>query len=327
MAAPKKTAEGTWRIQVMVGGQRLGETLATKREAVEWAARKTLELQAVKSGRVGTTKSLRDAMRKYAEEVSTTKRGEAKEVVRLRAFERQSLPLDQKLSELTTAQLVVWRDARLAVNARGSVLRDMTMLSSVLETARREWQWVSENAMKDVRRPQEPDHRERLISFSEIRGMLRALTYGREIRAVSNAVAHCFLLALSTGMRAGELTALSWTQVRSDHVKLLTTKSGKPREVPLSPVGRRLVERMRGWDETLVFGIKAQTLDALFRKYRDRAGLTGFTFHDARHTAATRLARSRRVDVLELCKILGWRDPKQAMTYFNPSVSQLAARL
>jgi integrase len=327
MASAKKTAEGTWRIQVMVGGRRVGETLPTKREAVEWAARKTLELQAVKLGLVGTTKSLRDAMRKYAAEVSTTKRGEAKEVVRLRAFERQALPLDQKLSDLTTAQLVAWRDARLAVNARGSVLRDMTMLGAVLETARREWQWVPSNPMKDVRRPQEPDHRERLIRFGEIRVMLRALKYGREIRAVSNAVAHCFVLALSTGMRAGELAGLTWAQVRTDHVRLLTTKSGKPREVPLSPVGRRIVERMRGWDETLVFGITSQTLDGMFRKYRDRSGLKGFCFHDARHTAATRLARSRRVDVLELCKILGWRDPKQAMTYFNPSVSQLAARL
>jgi integrase len=55
--------------------------------------------------------------------------------------------------------------------------------------------------------------------------------------------------------------------------------------------------------------------------------LAGFTFHDARHTAATRLAMGRRVDVLELCRIMGWKNPKQAMVYFNPTASQIAARL
>ena len=77
----------------------------------------------------------------------------------------------------------------------------------------------------------------------------------------------------------------------------------------------------------LVFGITSQVLDSLFRRHRDRAGLAGFTFHDARHTAATRLAMSRKVDVLELCRIMGWKNPKQAMTYFNPTASQIAARL
>lgn len=82
---------------------------------------------------------------------------------------------------------------------------------------------------------------------------------------------------------------------------------------------------MRGFDDVLVFGIKAQTLDAMFRKYRARAGLSGFTFHDCRHTAATMLAR--RVDVLTLCKIMGWSNPKMAMVYYNPGASTMAAML
>lgn len=78
---------------------------------------------------------------------------------------------------------------------------------------------------------------------------------------------------------------------------------------------------------TPVFGITSQTLDALFRKYRGRAGLAGFTLHDSRHTAATRLALSGKVQALELCAIMGWKNPRQAMVYFNPTASQLAARL
>lgn len=329
MAKAIKTAQGTWRKQIEVRGVRDSGTFPTKRAADEWEARRKAEILAMAASQPGTVKTLRDALRRYADEVSPTKRGEAKEVIRLRAFERQALPIDKRLGQVTTADLAAWRDARLAVNARGSVLRDMTLLGHVLEVARREWQWIARNPMKDVRRPAEPDHRRRLIAGVEIRGMLRSLGYRPRgpVRSMGQAVAGAFLLALSAGMRAGEVAGLTWSRVRGDHVRLLETKNGLARDVPLSGVGRRVVARMRGFDDVLVFGISSQTLDALFRRHRDRAGLAGFTFHDSRHTAATRLALSGRVQVLELCAMMGWKDPKQAMVYFNPTASELSARL
>lgn len=329
MATAKKTKAGSWGIQIEVRGVRESATFPTKREADAWAARRKTEILALSSGNAGSVKTLRDALRRYAEEVSPTKRGERHEIIRLAAFERHALPINKKLAQVTTADLALWRDSRLAVNARGSVLRDMTLLGSVLEVARREWQWIPSNPMRDVRRPANPDHREVVIHGWQVRRMLRALGYTPRgpVRSMGQAVAMAFLMALSTGMRAGEIAGLTWDRVRGDHVRLLETKNGSPRDVPLSTVARRLVARMQGFDAVLVFGIKSQTLDALFRRHRDRAGLDGFTFHDGRHTAATRLAMSRKVDVLELCRIMGWKNPKQAMTYFNPTASQLAARL
>jgi len=82
---------------------------------------------------------------------------------------------------------------------------------------------------------------------------------------------------------------------------------------------------MRGFDEVLVFGLKTASLDALFRNYRQRAGLEGFTFHDTRHTAATMLCK--KVDVLTLCKIFGWSNTRQALTYYNPKAASIAALL
>lgn len=159
--------------------------------------------------------------------------------------------------------------------------------------------------------------------------MLRAMGWRSRapVRSVAQAVGWCFVLALQTGMRAGELCGLRWQDVRGDFVVLHAgeTKTGKGREVPLSPTAQRSIAALRGWDEALVFGLRAQTLDAMFRKYRGRAGLGGFTFHDARHTAATRLAPM--VDVLTLCKIFGWSSATRALTYFNPTGRQLAMLL
>ena len=107
--------------------------------------------------------------------------------------------------------------------------------------------------------------------------MLRVLGWsrGKPVRSVAQAVAWCFVAALQTGMRAGELAGLRWDDVRDDYVLLHAgkTKTGKARQVPLTPEAARTLKRMRGYDEDLVFGLKVQSLDAMFRKYRARAGL------------------------------------------------------
>jgi len=326
MATPRKTANGNWRIQIEVGGHRDGITLPSKREAVAWAARRSAELQSEKQGGPGVNKTLSDALKRYGEEVSSTKKGWSKELIRLSAFERQPLfPAKKYIQDVTTAHIGEWRDARLKVNARGSVLRDMTLLGHVFSVARRDWQWITKNPMTDVRRPANPDHRERLITGPEIRKMLRSLGWSRKpVRSVSHAVGFCFLLALQTGMRAGELCGLSWEDVFADYCRIQDGKTGR-RDVPLTPTSRRTIELMRGFDDVLVFGLKSQSLDALFRKNRARAGLDGFVFHDSRHTAATRLAQ--RLHVLDLCKVFGWTDTTRALTYFNPTASDIAKRI
>jgi len=346
MAKAKKTPQGTWRIQIEVNGVRDSVTKATKREVDDWAARRKLELKAEDKDSPGANKTLLDALRRYAEEVTPTKRGKVKEAIRLNAFEdvekHKHLPLKTKIQAVTSDMLGQWRNHRLSINARGTVLRDIGLLSSMFTTARKEWKWIKFNPMEDVTKPANPDHRDVLISGVEIRKVLRKLGYEKgKVRTVSQAVAQAFLLALFTGMRAGEICGMTWDRVKKDHLVLLTlaqaikdadgkevvgtTKTGKARQVPLSRGARKIVARMKGWDTETVFGLKSQTLDTLFRRARERAKLEGFTFHDSRHTACTHLAQ--KIEVLDLCKMMGWVKTTQALTYYNPKVSDIAKRL
>lgn len=329
MASITQTARG-YRAQVYVCGARDSATFRTKREAQAWAAARETELRAQQQQTPGERIPLARVMERYAEEVTPAKRGRGWETLRIGLFLRDPLlPTTTPIAHVTPEQLGAWRDARLRQVQAGSVIREMGLLGSVFEHARREWRLISQNPMRDVRKPASPDHREVVITPPQIRAMLRAMGYRRtRPSSVHQAVATCFLVALRSGMRAGELCGLTWDRVFADHV---TTphKTGRTaqsvRSVPLEPRARALLEQMRGWDERLVFGLSTATLDALFRKYRQRAGLAGFTFHDARHTAATRLAR--KVDVLTLCKIFGWSKTTQALTYYNPSASDIAQQL
>ena len=319
-----KTEKG-YRAQVYVRGVRESKVFRTRREAAAWAGSREDELKSLSGKPKAETKTLADAIDRYMTEVSPSKRGHKWESVRFKAFLRdETLQADRPLNEITPNELGIWRDVRLKKTSPGTVIRECSLLGAVLQTAKQEWRWIAENPMRDVRKPKSPEHRTTVITSSQIRKMLRALQYGGPVRSITQSVAVCFLLALRTGMRAGELTGLNWDCVRPDYVILPITKT-KPRDVPITKKAARLLEKMRGFDSTSVFALKKETLDALFRRARARAELEGFTFHDSRHTAATWLAP--RMDILDLCKMFGWSNPAQAMTYYNPSASQIAARI
>lgn len=323
MASITKYKDG-YRAQVAINGVRKSAVFRTKREASAWASSIETEIRESAKLDIGERHTLGELLRKYGEDVSPTKRGARWEYVRLEAMMRD-LPVSMRVSDVTPDVIGKWRDARLKVVSAGSVLRDFSLLSAVFEHARREWRWIASNPVHDVRKPSSPDHRRITITRPQIKAMLAALGYRRgRCLSVSHAVAVAFLVALRTGMRAGELCGLTWDRVHDGYCSLPVTKT-VPRDVPLSIKSHRLIESMRGWDKVMVFGVKSQTLDALFRRARDRAGLSGFTWHDSRHTAATWLAL--KVDVLTLCKIFGWANPKQAMVYFNPHARDIAKRI
>lgn len=333
MASIVRQPDGKYRafIHMKLPGRekpyRQSKTFPTRREANIWAVDRERELRESISSDSLLKHTLRTALRRYADEVSPTKRGERWEQVRLSAFEGYVLPLDKPLAHITPQDIAHFRDSRGLTVSNATVRREINLLSAVFQMALLEWGWTDTNPCRQIRKPPNPPHRERVLAWWEIKRLLRIMGYQRKgrIKSTGQAVAMCMLVALRTGMRAGELTGMQWDQVRDHYCHLPETKSGRPRDVPLSLKAEALFERMRGWDDELVFGLKAATLDALFRKYRARAGLEGFVWHDTRHTAATML--SRKVDVLDLCKIFGWTNPKMAMVYYNPTAKTMAERL
>jgi len=156
--------------------------------------------------------------------------------------------------------------------------------------------------------------------------MLRALGWRSTgtPATITQAIGRAFVFALQTGMRAGEICSLEWTDLQTHSIKIRDGKTGA-RTVPITPTARRTIESMRGFDPVRIFGMDSHTLDVLFRRARSKAGLEGFVFHDTRHTAATRMAQ--KLHVLELCKVFGWANTTRALTYSNPDAEDLAKRM
>ena len=163
--------------------------------------------------------------------------------------------------------------------------------------------------------------------------ILRKLDHrpGRRPDSMKAITASVFLVALHTGMRAGEIVGLRWDRVHETWLRLPETKNGTARDVPIPMKARRIFRLARGLDTERPFPIQPRTLDTLFRRARDLSGLHGFTFHDSRHTAATRIGATvgqpGRLSFPEFCVMFGWKDPKHALIYVNPSAAALAEKL
>ncbi len=272
-----------------------------------------------------------EALRRYKRDVTPTKAGQRWEELRLDKFDAELEWVGEHLSDVTTDQVAKWRDARLKVVASPTVRREMTLLSSVFEIARREWRACVVNPVRDVKRPPNNPPRDRRVEPTEETALLNRLGYveSEAPTTLHQELALAFLIALETAMRQGEILGITAKAVnlKQRFVHLPKTKNGSSRNVPLSKRAVQLIEVLLGEKvgTDKLFRLTSASADAMFRKVRDDLSIVGLTFHDTRHEAITRLAR--KVDVLDLARITGHKDPRSLMVYYNATAAEMALRL
>jgi integrase len=329
MAHVRRVKSG-WKFEVARNGIRQSRTFKTKGAGEQWAAAQEAEILAVKRGAI-PRKTFAEALIRYRDEISPTKRGGAFEVKRINAFLRD-FPGEarRQLSEVGGEHLAAWRDARLRVVTKGSVQRDVNLLSNVFTIARDEWKWRKDSPFRGFRAPGDNPPRQRRIEPVEVRRLLRHLGFrsGERPGNKSAEVALAFLISLRTGMRAGEILAL--TPARIDRERRMARVphktehlTGRPRDVPLS---RHALRLLKPFHEGFAWSVSSASLDALFRKARDSLLIRDLHFHDARADALTRFAR--RVDVMQLARISGHKDLRILMdAYYRVTPAEIAGNL
>jgi integrase len=268
---------------------------------------------------------MNDLFIRYANEISETKKGARWEVVRLNMFARFALA-EVKLVDLRREHLEIYISERLKSVEPSSVNRELNLISHCLTQARR-WRLMSHNPMDDLRRPKDPPPRDRMFSQAEIDALLTVLDYDSGPVVLSRQrVALALLFAFETAMRAGEICSIVAKHINLNEctVHLPKTKNGLPRTVPLSPKAIELLKRFEPWGDNPVFGLKSGVLSTIFTSAVKKAGIENLTFHDSRHEATTRLAKT--FDVLQLARITGHKDLKQLMTYYNETAANLAKK-
>jgi integrase len=335
MASIYKTDGGGWRAQIAKRGVRLSGTFTTKAQATAWVTEKEHEIQ--KGTYLGAgTRTVADLFDEYAKRVSDGKLGGQWERTRFKAFKRNFPELAAKLlTETNSHDWGLWRDARLAGTDKmkpvgaGSVIREVNLFSAAFQVATKEWKWIQASPLTDMKRPKEPKARDRRVSEDEQARLQFALGYvhGEPATTLSARVWLIFEFAVETAARAGEICALTWDRVHEKYFHLDKTKTGVARDVAMSVRAREIIEEVRLVTGSLptVFEVPSASLDALFRKAKTRCGIADLHFHDTRHEAITRLAK--KLDVLDLARMVGHRDLKMLQIYYNETAHDMADKL
>lgn len=301
-------------------------TFSTRSEAVKWAREieAAMDSGSFRSVGMAAALTLRDLLQRYLEQVSPTKRGYADEVIRVKALQRARMA-GYSLANLTPEVIAAFRDERLRRVKAGAVIRDLSLLSSAINHARREWGLSTENPCALVRKPATPPGRSKVLSVEEQERLFAALAPAGRRNPWMLPLAQ---LALSTAMRRGELLALRWEHVDlARRVAFLPmTKNGQPRAVPLSTTAVTLLSDMSRSADGQVFPISAQTMEAAFKRARTRADLKDLRFHDLRHTATSEMA-AKLPNVIELASVTGHRTIQMLKRYYHPTAEALAQKL
>lgn len=239
------------------------------------------------------------------------------------------------LSDLSPSLLAEQRD-RLArektpkgnLRSPSTIVRYLAVLSHALTVAVKEWEWLDDTPMRKVSKPQEPRGRVRYLDEDERIRLLEAC------KESSNPYIYIIVvLALSTGMRQGEILNLTWKDVDLERERIILeeTKNGERRAVPLSghilDLLRELSKKQRA-DSVLLFPgqdpKKHADIRFAWEKALEDGMILNFRFHDLRHTFASYLAM-RKATLTELKSLLGHKTASMTARYSHLSEAHGAA--
>lgn len=329
----RERSDGRWECQVVLpSGERRSVYAKTQREVLE---KRKAELERAAGGMPASSprQTVGDYLTTWLE--GSRVRVRVSTWTRNAIFVRKDLVPELgrlKLAELTPAHVHRLYAKQLARGRASTSVRHMHALlhRAIADAAR--WGMVSRNVVALVDPPRLERREMTALSEDQVRALLEAAA-GDRLEAL-------YLLAVTTGMREGELFALRWKDVdlergmvqvrqtvswatnRAIFGEPKTAKSrrrielGKRAAAALAEHRRRqLQERIRNasvWeDQGLVFTdeiggpLRPQnfTLRA-FRPLLERARLPRIRFHDLRHTAAT-VALSRGLPAKVVSEMLG----------------------
>lgn len=311
-------------------------SFTTKRDAQAWARQIENELDRglFLSRTEAEKQTLGDILDRYRREVSPTHKGVANETICITALKRDAV-CGYRASALSGKLLAEWRDRRLKAVSAATVNRELNLISSAINVARKEWGIHIENPVTLIRRPPSGKSRTRRLNGDELQRLLAALnvsdrqpdgTYGGGAR--NHWIAPIVSLAVETAMRQGELLKLMWQDVnltdRTAH--LPDTKNGEARTVPLSSRAIEILSRLPHSITGRVFPMTKRAVHQAFRRACNRANISDLRFHDLRHEGVSRLFELG-LNPMEVASISGHRTLAMLQRYTHLKASELVKKL
>ena len=324
MATIRKRS-GKYHAQIRkTGYQTLTKTFSSLTTAKRWASATEADMERNLHVVIPDTTLLRELLDRYEEDVSPQHKSHQVEKYRLKTLKRHLG--DQTVSMLSPALICKYRDTRLKAVSPASLKRELVILSSVLNTAIKEWGInLQNNPVSMVSLPKVGMGRDRRLEQGEEEKLLSA----------SDELKRIIIIALETGMRTGEILNIkrSHTDFVRQTLRIPLTKTDTPRTIPLSSRAIEAIrEQLKGSqnvipiEETALFSYTARGLSGAFLRLCRKHGLENLHFHDLRHEATSRFFE-KGLNPVEVATITGHKDTRMLMRYTHLKAEDLVKRL
>ena len=320
--------QGRYQAQVRRKGQPLvTRTFASKESAKKWikAVETDMERGEFKPRLDMTVGQL---IKRYQTDVIPKQKAHQSALVRCRRLRRELGKIN--LSDLSPAHLASYRDERLKTIKPSTLKRELSILSSAINTAIIDWGIpIPTNPVSMTRIPKHHGSRDRRLKDGEEEKLLGIAkpVYQRAI-----------IIAVETAVRRGELL-----NIRKSHINFANqtlhipqTKTDTPRTIPLST---RAIKALRDQIKSIsdanvvqmerdskLFSMSSPMFRHEIHRYRVKLDMEDWRFHDLRHEATSRLFE-KGLNTMEVASITGHEDLRMLKRYTHIKPESLVARL
>ena len=224
-----------------------------------------------------------------------------------------------KLSEIHQQDIAKWLADKAAEGfAPATVEKIRVLFSRSFELGAR-WNIAGceKNPLKGITRRKFSNARERFLTAVEVGRLIKALD-----QSANPQLKHIVQLLLLTGARKSELLQAQWKHVDIERRAWLipTSKTGKPRYVPLSQAAVDIIAALPRWHDCpwlLPNPLTHKPYTDIKRPWetaRNAAGLSDVRIHDLRHSAASFMINAG-IDLFAVGRVLGHADHQSTMRY------------
>lgn len=325
-----KNGKTRYRVRVRWKGTYRSRTFISKPEAERWA--RTMEDRAALDSADGTTqataRTVGEMIDRYRKEILPHKahNTQASQHSQLEFWKEHIGKLT--LARVTTPVIAGFKEA-LAPRGPATVNSYLAALQHVFTVAVQQWQWCTNNPVKNVVRHPPPKARVRTLSSAE---RTRLLFYAR--LAPCKLLETMIVVALSTGPRKNEIRHMRLADYDRQRgaIVLQETKNGERRTVRLFGLAARMMAELydqRQPGQVFFFPSPQDPRRPVDFRYSweqtlERAEIPNFCFHDLRHSAASCLAE-QGATLADIKEILGHKTIQTTQKYTHLTENHTAA--
>ena len=207
-----------------------------------------------------------------------------------------------------------YRDRALKSLKSSSVNRRLAVISHMFSIAKKEWNYKVDNPVLAIRRPRNPEPRDRRFSQDELDKLLKGNRADPHMKFIVE-------LALETAMRRSEIANVKPEHVRGKTLKIVKAKI-KPRTIPLTKRAQELLKF------NLPIKKSANAILMCWKRLTKFYEIEDAHFHDLRHLSLQRFFTIKKLSVPECQVISGHLEPRTLLrVYANLKAEDLVHKL